>query len=640
MTATPNPATTPPDPAPTGPGPALLPPALAAEIRALHPDQREAATHHGNLTVLAGPGAGKTRTLVAHVGYLLATTSRHRGVAAITYTEAAAHETTARLHTLGLRPGRRLSSTTVHAFCLHHILRPYGQLIGDRLPEDLTIPDAAECTKLWDTAAYHSGLDINRQNRRTLEVLRRLMAAKEPTADYPSAFPRTVRTYEQLLRQHHALDFEAMTIRALTLLRRSHTAREQLVARFPYLVVDEYQDLGPVLHALVKTILAAGAHVTAVGDPDQVMYAYQGASPRYLQQLSNRPDFHTVPLKVNYRSGSALVAAGHAVLGQDRGYQAAPDRDDVGAVTILKAEGDFDTHATKTVEILRNRLAAGIPPEDIAVLYRSQGLLLTELTTKLHAAGIPFDTEKQRRRPSGPLADLIAACTARRLAGPLPGRALTDRATPRRVGAGVAPARSLRELAAIWHRQLQLAGLTTPETTPRALARQMAALLDAPDRETPAHPASTFLTALWNTLSGTPLAQSSPDRRDRATLEAMADLGELTMAELAGGQIPGHVALTTYHSAKGREFRLVILPGLLEGLIPFYFPGKEPTADEVAESSRAFYVALTRARDEAVLIEGDQYTMPANQWYPARPRHTRRSRFVDEVANHLSSPSN
>ncbi|QTI90633.1 ATP-dependent helicase [Streptomyces sp. AgN23] len=639
MTAARQPSTPPAPSAPTT-GPAMLPPALAAEIRQLHPDQHEAATHQGNLAVLAGPGAGKTRTLVAHVGYLLATTSRHCGVAAITYTEAAANETTARLHALGLRPGRRLSSTTVHAFCLHHILRPYGRLIGDPLPEDLTIPDTAACTTLWDTAAYHCGLDIDRRNRPTLQVLRRLLAANEPTADYPAEYPRTVRAYEQLLRQHHALDFEAMTIRALTLLRRSRTAREQLVARFPYLVVDEYQDLGPVLHALVETVLNAGAHITAVGDPDQVMYAYQGASPRYLKQLSKRPDFHTVPLKVNYRSGSDLVAAGHAVLGEDRGYQAAPDRDDVGAVTILDAQGDFEAHAARTVEVLHDRLAAGTPPEDIAVLYRSQGPLLTALTTALNAADIPFDTEKQRRRPSGPLADLIAACTARRLAGPLPGRARTGSAIPRRIGAGVAPARSLRELAATWHRQLKLAGLTTPETTSRTLARRMAALLDAPDRETPAHPAATFLTALWNTLGGTPLAQSSPDQRDRATGEATADIGELTMAELAGGQIPGHIALTTYHSAKGREFDIVILPGLIEGLVPFYYPGKQPTGEAVAEARRAFYVALTRARNEAVLIEGDHYTMPANQWYAARVRPSRRSRFVDEVAIHLQRPPN
>jgi DNA helicase-2/ATP-dependent DNA helicase PcrA len=517
----------------TATAPTLLPPALAAELGALHTDQRAAATHHGNIALLAGPGAGKTRVLVARVGYLLATTSRHRGVAALTYTETAAHETTVRLHRLGLHPGRRLSSTTVHAFCLHHILRPYGRLIGDPLPDDLTIPDTSACRQLWDTAAYESGLDVNPNNRTTLERLRRLIAARETIADYPSEYPHTVHRYEQLLRDHDTLDFEAMTIRALDLLRESRTAREQLVARFPHLVVDEYQDLGPVLHALVLTLLDAGMGITAVGDPDQVLYAYQGASPRYLTQLGDRTDFRKLRLRVNYRSGSALVAAGHAVLRKNRGYHAASDRDDAGTVTILHTDGDEDAHAALTVEVLNNRLATGTPPEDIAVLYRAKGPLLDALTAAIQAAQIPLDIEKQRRRPSGPLADLIAACATRRLTGPLPGPATTDLAAPRRKTSGIAPARTLRELAATWHGQLQLAHQNDPADTHRSLSRHLASLLDAPDRETPSHQAGAFLAALWDALRATHLADHSPDQRDRDTAQALADPGDLTMAELA-----------------------------------------------------------------------------------------------------------
>ncbi|MFF3910531.1 3'-5' exonuclease [Streptomyces sp. NPDC001848] len=171
------------------------------------------------------------------------------------------------------------------------------------------------------------------------------------------------------------------------------------------------------------------------------------------------------------------------------------------------------------------------------------------------------------------------------------------------------------------------------------MSRRLAALLDAPHRETPAHPASTFLTALWNTLKVPELAQDSPDQRDRDTARVLEDADDLTMAELAGGQIPGHIALTTYHSAKGREFGIVILPGLIEGLLPRHYPGKPPTAEEVAEARRAFYVAVTRARDEAVLLGGDRYTIPANQWYPRRQRDSKRSRFVDEIeAQIMPSP--
>lgn len=118
-----------------------LSPLLAAELAALDQGQRAAAMHNGNLAILAGPGAGKTRTLVARVGYMLAITSEHRGVAAITYTDATAREVSHRLRKLGMSPGRRLASRTVHAFCLHHILLPYGGLAGHPLPADFQVLD-------------------------------------------------------------------------------------------------------------------------------------------------------------------------------------------------------------------------------------------------------------------------------------------------------------------------------------------------------------------------------------------------------------------------------------------------------------------------------------------------------------------
>ncbi|MEU5380554.1 hypothetical protein ABZ359_34430 [Streptomyces sp. NPDC005968] len=99
-------------------------------------------------------------------------------------------------------------------------------------------------------------------------------------------------------------------------------------------------------------------------------------------------------MKVNYRSGSALVAAGRAVLKKDRGYHAAPGRDDIGAVTILSVVGGIDTHAARTAEVLKKRLATGVPPEDIAVLYRSRGPLLDALTAAIQAARIRPSTAK------------------------------------------------------------------------------------------------------------------------------------------------------------------------------------------------------------------------------------------------------
>ncbi|MER6400737.1 ATP-dependent helicase [Kitasatospora sp. NPDC001603] len=609
--------------------PVRVSPVLAAEISELDPDQRRAATHIGNLLVVAGPGAGKTRTLVARIGFLLATTSSRRGVAALTYTDAAADETSQRLHRLGMRPGRRLTSTTVHSFCLNSVLRPYAHLIDEGFNRvTTTVADGDTCKALMRQAAHESGLGSPSQDRTTLDRLRRVVSAGESTDSFHVIHKNTVVRYEELLRQHDLIDFEAMTGRALALLRRSRTAREQVIARYPHIVIDEYQDLGPVLHAIVEVLLDAGASVTAVGDPDQVLYTYQGASPRYLGELYER-GFHPVRLTLNYRSGSELVAAGTAVLGEERGCQADPKRMDTGTVTIIPAARGLDHHAELTVDAVRDRLANGLAPENIAILYRAQGSVLDALTQSLDAARIPYDREKQRRRPSGPLADLIALCTARTLSGPV--------GVSNWLSTGTAPALPLRNLASVWKRQLQLAGLATADDTRRTLARQLATVLDVSPRPEPSDDARAFLGMLSSSMDLAALVRASRDPRDRDTAERLNALRDepLTMAELAGGQVPGHVALTTYHSAKGREFSVVILPGLVEELVPSYFPNRPPIPSAVATARREFYVAITRAKDEAVLITGDHYTKPANRYYPAEDRSPGRTRFIAEIERGL-----
>ncbi|WP_329486631.1 ATP-dependent helicase [Kitasatospora sp. NBC_01246] len=611
--------------------PLPLPPVLAAEIKELDPQQREAATHAGNVIVIAGPGAGKTRTLVARVGVLLTTTSSRRGVAALTYTEAAADEMTTRLHGLGIRPGRRLTSATVHSFCLNSVLRPYAHLIDEGFDRETTrVPEAATCKKLMDQAAHESGLGTpTSRDRTTLNRLRRDLYAGESTTSYDLTYKRTVNRYEELLRENDLIDFEAMTGRAVALLRRSRTAREQLVARYPHIVVDEYQDLGPVLHALVEVLLDAGATVTAVGDPDQILFAYQGAHVRYLRRLYER-GFHPIQLTLNYRSGSSLVAAGRAVLGRDRGYKANPTRTDAGTVTVRHVGGGLDEHAALAVEIVGARLREpGVTPESIAILYRAQGAVLDALSQQLDAAGVPYDREKHRRRPEGPLADLVARCAARALAGPV------SAGNPRSTGR--VPALPLRDLASIWKRQLQVAGIAHPDDTRRALARQLAELLDAQQRPAPVDDARAFLEALRPGMDLGTLAKASRDPRDHDTAERLQDLesSPITMAELAGGQMPGHIALTTYHSAKGREFSIVLLPGLVEELVPSYFPGRPPGPSQVAEARREFYVAITRAKNEAILIAGDRYKRPANRYYPAEDRAPGPTRFVAEIESQL-----
>lgn len=577
---------------------------------------------------------------MARVGYLLAAISEHRGVAAITFTDAAASEISVRLRQLGLSPGRRLASRTVHAFCLQHVLLPYGDIAGHPLPPGFQILDAAGSEQLWKSALGTASIPLGRRGVRgelpTLTTIRRRRAAHEDTSDFPRQYRQAVTDYERRLREGSLLDFDEMTFGALQILRDSQPARDLLIARFPQVVVDEYQDLGPVLHALVTLLLDAGMTASAFGDPDQTMFEFQGADPRYLTDLASRNDVTPIRLMLNYRSGSALVAAGRAALGADRGYYHDPDRADPGVIEILPADGDLDAHAESTAEVVISLLQRGVPAEDIAVLYPGQTDLQQHIETTLTAATIPFDSERARHTPGGPLGELIASCAARRLSGPLPGH---DQAPPTRSSAGAirrpsgggrAPS-PVRELAATWHRLLIDTDIASADDNLRSLARSLLRVLDAPDREDPTDNAARFIRALSDVLNLPQLAAERNDRRDRlapAALEKACHDG-ITLAELAGGRAPGRVVLTTYHSAKGREFSAVVLPGLVEGLVPFYFANQGITTRELERARRLFYVAVTRAIDAVVLIPGSHFTA----WgYTYR---TRWSQFIADIQREI-----
>jgi len=189
--------------------------------------------------------------------------------------------------------------------------------------------------------------------------------------------------------------------------------------------------------------------VSAFGDPDQTMFEFQGADPRYLTELADRADVGPpVRLTLNYRSGSALIAVGRAALGTDRGYHHDPDRADPGVIEILPVDGDLSAHGEQAARVVNSLLQQGVPAEDIAVLYPGPTDLQRHIETALTAAAIPFDSERARRAPAGPLGELVASCAARRLSGPLP---RTQPATAGQLNRRYGPAAQWRRPSTVHH---------------------------------------------------------------------------------------------------------------------------------------------------------------------------------------------
>src|SRR3990170_6309492 len=198
-----------------------------------------------------------------------------------------------------------------------------------------------------------------------------------------------------------------MMLRSVELIIGHDWIRRLIASRFPWLVVDEYQDLGGPLHRIV-TVLAnlAGVRIFAVGDPDQTVYDFTGANPKYLKELAERPDFKSLRLQFNYRSGGDLIAASQAALAPEDGpmpYLPDPERKDRGRVEFRKATDDLPGHAATTLGAVREAIAAGTPPHEIAVLYRQKNELLPEIREVFDRSEIAYVAERDAQYPKSPL---------------------------------------------------------------------------------------------------------------------------------------------------------------------------------------------------------------------------------------------
>lgn len=610
---------------------------LLAELEELHPKQRTAVLHDGNVVLRAGPGSGKTRTLVARIAYVLQTQiSAFRGVACITYTNAAAEEIRRRVLRSGVRAEGRITCSTVHAFCLNEILRAFAHLTGQPEPQAGQVLSTTATELLLQRCFDQAGItEILAQHRMPHSTrIRRALACNESLDSFDPREVQAARLYEEQLLVRGEIDFEAMVTRAVATVREHEPVRDILRARFPHLIVDEYQDLGGVLHALVVALRdLAGITVFAVGDTDQSVYGFTGADAKYLTELAAREDFRDLELDVNYRSGQDIITAAEAALGLPRG-RLAREGAPPGDVNLEQVEGGLEDHARVACDLVEQAQNREVSPERIAILYPARGPLLDAVLRKLTQRELDFRHEGDGKLPTGSLSRFIQRCASRAVtnyqihAAPDTHRADMLRRTQ---------APSLAVLARALT-TLRTEGRLTPPSPRLSLPRALQLCLD-PESLYPADaPAFDWLQHLRAGLALDEVAAAHPDLDNTTSLDALASLcrsKDLLLQDLARGEeVIGKVLLATYHAAKGREFDTVILPGLLNGIIPRDVPDRgkwrKPTETELAEQRRAFYVALTRAESTVNLIVGPGYETKSGYRISRGP-----SDFVIEMAQRL-----
>jgi DNA helicase-2/ATP-dependent DNA helicase PcrA len=377
-----------------------------------------------------------------------------------------------------------------------------------------------------------------------------------------------------------------------------------LLAKYPILAVDEYQDLGRALHRMVMGLcFSTGMRLFAVGDVDQSIYGFTGAYPELLQELSDRDDVETVRLRLNYRCGSRIVTASAYALGEERDYEAA-DGAPEGTIYFHPQPGTYEDHAAYLFSTLLPEIQERMPDlrlGDIAILYPAAWIGNT-VAEAAQAAAIPTlrsDTNALYPRGSR-LMRWLEQCAEWCCGGWQTG-------SPRF-------ARLANEGQRLFSEAL------SSEEAQTAFQRHLVEVLWA--RRDGTVPLHGWLEELREELIGNFFEKCRTMQDEAETLGAFiercttGDCEEMILSQFAGqGEGRDCIKLSTLHSSKGREFAVVIMFGMDEERIPW----RNPSARDLVESRRLFYVGFTRAKTEIHLM------------YSARNP----SRFVSEVEQRL-----
>lgn len=638
-------------------------PAAEQILQGLNPAQYEAVIYQGGpLLIVAGAGSGKTRVLTHRIAYLLAT-GRARGseILAITFTNKAAAEMRERLETLVGGAGKYMWVLTFHSACVR-ILRREHEAAG--LRSSFSIYDATDSQRLITLIVRELGIDpkrftpkafANRISDLKNELITPLQFAE--TANTSNPFERHLaevyRAYNQRLKAANALDFDDIIMRTVQLLRAKPAIAQLYRRRFRHVLVDEYQDTNHAQYVLVRELVGVGGQgpsgeLTVVGDSDQSIYAFRGATIRNIEEFEKDfPNSHTILLEQNYRSTQNILSAANAVISQNDGRRAKNLWTALGdgeKIVGYVADSEYDEARWVSQEIERLGEENGVRPGQVAVFYRTnaQSRALEEAFMRagvpykvvggtrfyerkeikdalayLRAVDNPDDTVSLRRifnvpkRGLGQKAEATLAAHAEQY-GISFGQAISDaagRARPQTPDGQITLAPPVAGLATRTRTQVRrfddiLEGLRTQLREGAGVAELLDSALDT----------SGYLAEL----------RASDDPQDASRVENLAELHAVaedfqqenptgTLAEFLervslvadSDQIPdddggqGQVTLMTVHTAKGLEFPVVFVTGFEDGT----FPHSRSLADEaeLAEERRLAYVALTRARERLYL---------------------------------------
>ena len=667
-------------------------------LAGLNGPQREAVVHEGGpVLVVAGAGSGKTRVLTRRIAYLVAERNVHPGsILAITFTNKAAAEMRQRVVDLVGNRAKLMWVSTFHSACVR-ILRADIDRFG--ISKSFSIYDDADSKRLMSLVLRDLAVDPKKFPVRKVmtvvsnfknELVDHETARSEADNPVKVTYAAAYADYQTRLGAANALDFDDLIMTTVNLFRAFPDVREKYRRRFRQVLVDEYQDTNHAQYSLVKelcgeqttgvvdgTPVVEPAELMVVGDSDQSIYAFRGATIRNILDFeADFPGATTVVLDQNYRSTHNILKAANAVISRNQGRRDKSLWSDLGdgeLITGWVADTEHDEAQFVATEIDRLSDEGASQYGDTAVFYRTnaQSRAFEEVFIRV---GMPYKVVGgvrfyERREIRDAIAYLRALAnpaddvSVRRILN-VPKRGIGDRAEA--AIASLASAERISFFDAL-QRSSEAPGLATRSS------KQIQGFVDVMNLHramvAEGRPADEVLTSILHESGYVPELQNSTDPQDETRLENLeelvsvaaefvasvgaVDLEEAEAAEsgLASGmpepddslpaflerialvadsdQVPEHeegkgvVTLMTLHTAKGLEFDTVFLTGMEEGIFPHMRALTDP--EELEEERRLAYVGITRARKRLYLSRA-QVRITFGQ-----PNYNPASRFLDEV---------
>ncbi|TXL90248.1 DNA helicase PcrA [Streptomyces sp. IB2014 016-6] len=667
----------------------------AALLEGLNDEQRAAVVHTGSpLLIVAGAGSGKTRVLTHRIAHLLGTRSVHPGeILAITFTNKAAGEMKERVGQLVGPRANAMWVMTFHSACVR-ILRRESKRLG--FTSSFSIYDAADSKRLMALVCRDLDLDPKRHPPKAFsakisnlknELIDEETFAGQAADPFEKTLAEAYRMYQARLREANALDFDDIIMTTVHLLQAFPDVAEHYRRRFRHVLVDEYQDTNHAQYTLVRELVGpAGeghdpAELCVVGDADQSIYAFRGATIRNILQFEeDYPDATTILLEQNYRSTQTILSAANAVIERNESRRPKNLWTNAGAgalITGYVADTEHDEAQFVADEIDRMTDASEAKAGDVAVFYRTnaQSRVFEEIFIRVGlpykvVGGVRFYERKEVRDVLAylrVLANPEDGVPLRRILN-VPKRGIGDRAE------AMIDALSVREkisFAQALRRVDEAYGMAARSSNAvkrfNTLMEELRTVV-----ESGAGPA-TVLEAVLERTGYLAELQASTDPQDETRIENLQELAAVALefeqerAQAAGVETPagedapvaapsgtlaeflervalvadsdqipdededgsGVITLMTLHTAKGLEFPVVFLTGMEDGVFPHMRALGQ--AKELEEERRLAYVGITRARERLYLTRSSM----RSAW--GQPSYNPPSRFLEEIpGEHLT----